>query len=721
MKDRLKNSMATVLILAAVLVARPANADLVAHWKFDETSGTTVRDSSGNGYDGKVVAGAPIWDSNGKYDGCLDFGGRSGVELPGEVFSDISEAITVSLWVNLPPDQPAGVDVIFQAGTHDGEGSYHRIVSIYCRWEDDEVDFRTGYGEHKANEEWREAKLKTRAGKWEHYVFVSDATRRFQGIYVNGLLVAKGRGTVSMSAVTRANIGIALDQARRKFSGKLDDIRIYNHGLNLEEVRELYRFGPGLLKLCRASREGQVILDEQDPQDAIAYLENRLSETERWRRENPDADTSYLRELLFDLNFLLAKAKQAAGRPKKEVDVAYRRASREGVPSFWRCPSVLQWLQENGETAEYARIVRSLTQECLDSQMKEVVAKAEQMLLEGEAKVAVKFLEANLDAATLWQKEHRPDGRAAVPSLPAVYFQLAKVRKAAQMPKKQVAEAYAKAFGPFKLDFEGERAAALIWLFENEFTNEYTEAINSLSRRAESDDSVKEIVGTVCKHFESKKDWAGFERFLDTLFTQTKNPAEWMMVVESSLSDKTNRWAKGYFRYIADRPALKFSSDCAAADRCLADEEFEKAARLYKDILNRCGSTDDKALFEFRLCKSLFSADRPAEVIAMLESFAGSYGATHPRMAAEALLMKGRSHLQLGEIDKALEEFRQVSAEFPQTEQAPEADFFTGYCYMLQSKSAKAAETLERVAKDHPESLWAAKARLCLTLQEAAK
>ncbi len=51
-----------VLVLGLVLTsaAKAADPDLAAYWKFDEGSGTTAYDSSGNGNDG-VFVGDPKW------------------------------------------------------------------------------------------------------------------------------------------------------------------------------------------------------------------------------------------------------------------------------------------------------------------------------------------------------------------------------------------------------------------------------------------------------------------------------------------------------------------------------------------------------------------------------------------------------------------------------------------------------------------------------------
>jgi len=51
---------------------------------------------------------------------------------------------------------------------------------------------------------------------------------------------------------------------------------------------------------------------------------------------------------------------------------------------------------------------------------------------------------------------------------------------------------------------------------------------------------------------------------------------------------------------------------------------------------------------------------------------------------------------------------------FPQTEQANEAEFYIGYCSMLQGKYGEAAEALNSVIRKSPESSNASRARLCL-------
>ena len=50
------NAPRILFFIASILLAQTsASAGLVAHYEFEETSGTTLSDSSGNGYDGSIV------------------------------------------------------------------------------------------------------------------------------------------------------------------------------------------------------------------------------------------------------------------------------------------------------------------------------------------------------------------------------------------------------------------------------------------------------------------------------------------------------------------------------------------------------------------------------------------------------------------------------------------------------------------------------------------
>ncbi|MHC4658915.1 MAG: LamG-like jellyroll fold domain-containing protein [Planctomycetota bacterium] len=214
---------------------------LVGWWKFDEMSGTTIKDSSGKGHDGVVVEGKPVWDSGGKLGGCLNFDETYGVSIPKDVFGSIDKAITISVWVNGDENQPNHENVILQTGTSAGGRAY--VVTVKTEWKDDgRVEFIAGNEER--DEVSYNAALEEWAGRWNHYVFVKNADEGFQRIYLNGRVVAEETDTTaSMAGVETARIGIAPDRFGDQYIGKLDDIRIYDRALPAEQIKQLYLRG----------------------------------------------------------------------------------------------------------------------------------------------------------------------------------------------------------------------------------------------------------------------------------------------------------------------------------------------------------------------------------------------------------------------------------------------------------------------------------------------
>ena len=80
--DRRLIHLTCFVVLLSPALASPVSAELVGHWKLDESSGTTALDSSGNGNDGAVI-GAQWQPGNGHIGGALDFDGSTGyVEIP---------------------------------------------------------------------------------------------------------------------------------------------------------------------------------------------------------------------------------------------------------------------------------------------------------------------------------------------------------------------------------------------------------------------------------------------------------------------------------------------------------------------------------------------------------------------------------------------------------------------------------------------------------------
>jgi hypothetical protein len=80
---------------AVTIDPRSLAAGLVAHWTFDEGSGTVVGDRSGNGHHGQLTGGS--WMSSGKFGGALDMTAGDHVTVPN--FPQATTGWTVSVWI----------------------------------------------------------------------------------------------------------------------------------------------------------------------------------------------------------------------------------------------------------------------------------------------------------------------------------------------------------------------------------------------------------------------------------------------------------------------------------------------------------------------------------------------------------------------------------------------------------------------------------------------
>ena len=72
--DGFESAKSNPPVLAATTAA-PTN--LVAHWTFDDGSGATATDASGNGHDGTLING-PLWAAGQVGSNALDFKWRGG-------------------------------------------------------------------------------------------------------------------------------------------------------------------------------------------------------------------------------------------------------------------------------------------------------------------------------------------------------------------------------------------------------------------------------------------------------------------------------------------------------------------------------------------------------------------------------------------------------------------------------------------------------------------
>jgi len=207
------------LILAGSVQA--ADPDLVAHWRFDETSGTTAVDASGNGHDGTFM-GDPQWVS-GKLGNALEFDGSGDyLDCGASPDFEIPVNITIACWIKVNV-----FDKSWQAimTTSDSSWRVHRSSTTN----------NIAWGTSGLNPTDLTGTTDVSTGDWFHVGCVYDGAQKL--LYINGALDASSNSTGNITTSTMpVYIGENSGATGRFWDGLIDDIRIYKRALTETEI-----------------------------------------------------------------------------------------------------------------------------------------------------------------------------------------------------------------------------------------------------------------------------------------------------------------------------------------------------------------------------------------------------------------------------------------------------------------------------------------------------
>jgi Concanavalin A-like lectin/glucanases superfamily/Protein of unknown function (DUF1565) len=204
----------------------------VGYWKFDEGSGTSVSDASGNGSTGSLLNG-PVWTTGIKgtalsFDGVddyVDLGSSPSVNITGA-------ALTLQAWVK--GSSPGNYKYIVSKtdGLDVGYGLYTGISGT--------LRFYVGKGAGlivtpDVTSPWD--------NRWHHVVGTYDGSKL--NLYIDGVAGASvaATGNIADSSARSLNIG-RFSEGGFSFKGVIDDVQIYNRALSSTEIQQLYNAVP---------------------------------------------------------------------------------------------------------------------------------------------------------------------------------------------------------------------------------------------------------------------------------------------------------------------------------------------------------------------------------------------------------------------------------------------------------------------------------------------
>ena len=247
----------------------PTPSGLVAAYSFDEGTGTTVADASGNGNNGTIIGAA--WTSAGRYGSGLVFDGRSALVIINDSASlHLTTAMTLEAWVNPSSVSPAWQDVIYK-----GDDNYYLEATSTVS------TGPGGGGTFGGVPIWTCGPGPLAPNTWAHLAVTYDgATLR---LYVNGVQVASAvpTGSVSTSA-TALQIGGDYFYGQY-FQGTIDEVRVYNVALTPQQIQSDMS-----TSLDSAPPDTQPPTGPTPPSGVIVSADSASQITIHWNASNDD-------------------------------------------------------------------------------------------------------------------------------------------------------------------------------------------------------------------------------------------------------------------------------------------------------------------------------------------------------------------------------------------------------------------------------------------------
>ncbi len=210
---------------------------LLGYYRLDETSGTTIYDSSGNGYHG-TFNGAPAVTpaaSGPGGAGAIEFTTATNVTISDNAFDNLA-ALTVCAWV-YRPSTPTAVGFTGLVGKNvagnDGWDMYGQS--------NNEV-----FGFSQPGAGYKQPGGILTADTWVHVCASWDGNYNTSSmkVYRNGVEVSLGAGTSYGSIQDDAANDITIGgTAAYDFDGRMAGVRIYNRVLTDPEIAQLHALG----------------------------------------------------------------------------------------------------------------------------------------------------------------------------------------------------------------------------------------------------------------------------------------------------------------------------------------------------------------------------------------------------------------------------------------------------------------------------------------------
>lgn len=228
-------SLPIITLVCFLLIGNTAMADitddLIVYFSLDEGKGTTVKDDSGNGYDGKILDDNKVERVDGRqgFGKALNFCTKEFEDKPRglrtgriEVQHDLGshKALSISLWFFATMNNDWNYIMDFRPQGNPAAGSW------FGRKPDNLISFN-GMGGVKGGEYPR--------NEWVHLVVLADSSST--RYYINGKPAGSAGGAAVLNIGTNLVIGCCFSK-NESFLGIMDDIAIWDRIISEEEIAQ---------------------------------------------------------------------------------------------------------------------------------------------------------------------------------------------------------------------------------------------------------------------------------------------------------------------------------------------------------------------------------------------------------------------------------------------------------------------------------------------------
>jgi len=223
----------------AVAVTVTRESDLVGWWKLDETSGTTVSDSSDTANDGAADNMTDADWVEGKNGNALDFDGTNDSVIIGSDSDYPTGDFSVSMWVYRVSGYPVFPPIMqsqryYQAG-YNGNWTFRTQAS--------KLEFYAYNGTGAIGN--KSVAITMNDDTWYHVGFVFSDSGNTIELYLDGSSLGTGAISGTLDDAAASGVYVGRDRTSFYWKGKIDDVRIYNVALSDSNMSDIHGSGDG--------------------------------------------------------------------------------------------------------------------------------------------------------------------------------------------------------------------------------------------------------------------------------------------------------------------------------------------------------------------------------------------------------------------------------------------------------------------------------------------